>query len=173
MESLNAGVLVWAEGTDKAKGKSRLGLYQADEFAIYTTPPASANLHAALEVVKPKKIYVLGVAPKPEKPDEFLARLAGMAKFTINNRNGKVSISELASATAQRENAIRIGLEWLAAGGHISVSAEEEAVLLSTGNGQANQYVQKELYIAVKGILEETAAYREYFSRANLETIMG
>jgi hypothetical protein len=35
-----------------------------------------------------------------------------------------------------------------------------------------DQYLQKELYIAVKGILAETAAYREYFSRANLELVM-
>jgi len=64
-------------------------------------------------------------------------------------------------------------LEWLAAGGHIAVSDEGEAVLLSTGNGEANQYAQKELYVAVKGILAETAAYREYFSRANIEALMG
>jgi hypothetical protein len=95
-----------------------------------------------------------------------------MAKYAINNKGGKVSIKELAVATAQRESVIRIGLEWLAAGGHLSISGEGEAVLLSAGNGETNQYVQKELYVAVKGILEETAAYREYFSHANIESIM-
>ena len=30
---------IWAEGADKAKGKSRFELHPADEFAIYTTPP--------------------------------------------------------------------------------------------------------------------------------------
>jgi hypothetical protein len=54
----------------------------------------------------------------------------------------------------------------------VSVQSEEEAVLLSAGNGEPNQYLQKELYIAVKGILEETAAYRAHFTRASVETLL-
>jgi len=46
-------------------------------------------------------------------------------------------------------------------------------VLLSAGSGEANQYTQKELFIAIRGILEETAAYREYFSHASLDSILG
>jgi hypothetical protein len=128
-----------------------------------------------LEIVKPKKVYVLGVSPKPETTDEFLTRLAGMAKYVINNRSGRTSIKELAAAAAQRQSAVRIGLEWLAAGGHVTVIGEEDAdaVVLSAGRGEANQYLQKELYVAVRGILQETAAYREYFGRADLESIMG
>ena len=178
--NLEPSILSWAEGADKSKGISRFELYQAEEFAIYTTPPSPADLRAALEIVKPKKIYVFAVSPYPGNSfstsrltDEFLTRLAGMVKYVINNKGGRVSIQELASATAQREHAIRIGLEWLAAGGHVAVSGDADAVLLSSGNGETNQYVQKELYIAVKGILQETAAYRDYFSRANLQAIIG
>ena len=42
-EGLKVGMLIWAEGNDKAKGKSRFDLSEADEFAIYTTPPSSAE----------------------------------------------------------------------------------------------------------------------------------
>ncbi len=164
-------VLMWAEGSDKAKGKSRFELRPADELAIYTTPASPAELRAALEVVKPKIVHVFGVSPPKEKTDEFLARLAGMVKFAINNKSGRVSINELAIATAQRVSAVRIGLEWLAAGGHVTAVPEGEAVLLSAGSGETNQYLQKELYVAVKGILEETAAYREYFSSAKVESL--
>lgn len=164
-------LLVWAEGNDKSKGKSRFELYPAEEFVIYTTPPSPAELRAALEIVKPRIVHVFGVSPAKEKTDEFLARLAGMAKFAINNKSGKVSVNELAAATAQRVNAARIGLEWLSAGGHVTAVPAEEAVLLSAGNGEANQYLQKELYLALKGILEETSAYREHFSRAKIENL--
>ncbi|MEW6083985.1 MAG: single-stranded-DNA-specific exonuclease RecJ [Chloroflexota bacterium] len=164
-------VLVWAEGSDKAKGKSRFELHPADELAIYTTPPSPAELRAALEVVRPKIVHVLGVSPQKEKTDEFLARLAGMVKFAINKKGGIVSINELAIAAAQRVSAVRIGLEWLAAGGHVTTVPEGEAVRLSVGNGEANQYLQKELYVALKGILEETAAYRDYFSSAKAESL--
>ena len=179
IKDLKDSVLVWAEGADKAKGKNRFELYPADEFAIYTTPPSPADLRLALEIVNPKKIYLIGVSPAQENApsrvrmtDEFLSRLAGLAKYVINQRAGRVTVPELAAATSQRQSAVRIGLEWLAAGGHVSVQSEEEAVLLSAGNGEPNQYLQKELYIAVKGILEETAAYRAHFTRASVETLL-
>lgn len=164
-------VLTWAEGADKARGKSRVELHPSDQLAIYTTPPSPAELRAALDIVKPKIVHVFAVSPANEKTDEFLSRLAGMVKYAINNKGGRASVDELAVATAQRVNAVRIGLEWLAAGGHVTAVPEGEAVLLSAGNGEMNQYLQKELYVAVSGILEETSAYRAYFSRAKIESL--
>jgi hypothetical protein len=122
--------------------------------------------------VRPKKVYLFGVSPVPEKPDAFLTRLAGFAKYAINQKGGKVTAGELAVATGQREGAIRLGLEWLAAGGHVSIQREEDVLLLSSGNGESNQYLQRELYLAVKGILEETAAYRVHFQRAEAASFM-
>jgi single-stranded-DNA-specific exonuclease len=174
LESLQVEMLIWAEGADKTKGKSRFELHPADEFAIYTTPASSAELRAALEIVKPKKVFLFGVSPASEKVDSFLSRLAGFAKYVINQKGGRVTVAELAVATGQREGAIRLGLEWLAAGGHISIQrdASQEAILLSFGNAQSNQYLQRELYLAVKGILEETEAYRAHFQRADAGSLM-
>ena len=171
-ESLQAEMLVWAEGADKTRGRNRFELQPADELAIYTAPPSSAELRAALETVKPNKVYLFGVAPEPEKADAFLARMAGLAKYVINQKGGNVSVAELAVATGQREGAIRLGLEWLAAGGHISIQREDGSVHLSSGNSESNQYLQRELYTAVKGILEETAAYRAHFQRAEAESLI-
>ena len=50
--------------------------------------------------------------------------------------------------------------------------SEEDTILLSTGNGELNQYLQRELYLAVKGILEETAAYRAHFARASVDSLL-
>jgi hypothetical protein len=163
---------VWAEGPDKSKGISRFDLHLADELAIYTAPPSPVELQAALETVRPKKVYLFGVPPVTEKADAFLSRLAGFAKYVINQKGGKVTVRELAVATGQREGAIRLGLEWLAAGGHISIQRDEETVLLSPGNGDLNQYLQRELYVAVRGILQETASYRAHFQRAEAESLI-
>ena len=167
-------IQIWAEGADKAKGKGRFELHPSDEFAIYTTPPSPTELHAALEMVRPKKVYLFGVSPASEKADAFLSRLAGLAKYVINQKTGKVTVGELAVVTGQREGAIRLGLEWLAAGGHISIQrdASPETVLLSAGNGELNQYLQRELYLAVKGILEETEAYRAHFQRGDVDKLI-
>jgi hypothetical protein len=165
-------IQIWAEGTDKAKGQSRFDLHLADQLAIYTVPPSAADLRRVLEIVRPKKVYLFGVSPTSEKADAFLSRIAGLAKYVINQKSGNVSIAELAVATGQREGAIRLGLEWLAAGGHVSLQREDASVVLSQGNGESNQYLQRELYTAVKGILEETAAYREHFQRADAQSLM-
>jgi single-stranded-DNA-specific exonuclease len=171
LDKLPEGVLIWAEGKEKNKGKTRFQLRQANDFAILTTPPSPAELQAALEIVEPKIIYVVGRSPQPEKTDEFLARLAGMAKFAIHQRGGKVRVRELAAATAQREVTIRMGLEWLGAGGHIQAEKQADEMILSEGNGSPNPYLQRELYTAIKGLLEETAAYRDYFSKAKAEAL--
>jgi single-stranded-DNA-specific exonuclease len=163
-------VQAFVEGADRKKiaGADRYGLEKSGELAIYTTPPGPGELKALLEQVKPRKVYLVAQNPPEEKPDEFLSRLAGMTKFVLAKKKGEATIAELTAATAQRESTVRIGLEWLAAGGHIAVSpygedaGEDDAVLLSKGRGKRNQYVQKELYVAVKGLLEETAAYRNY-----------
>ena len=154
------GLQIWAEGTDKDKGKTRYQLQPASELVIYSTPASAQDLRAALEAVKPEKVHLVAVAPQQEKTDAFLSRLAGLAKFVINQREGKVTLLELAGVTAQREKAVQIGLGWLAAGGHISLESQNGTVLLSRGKGESNPYLQKELFVAIRAILEETAAYR-------------
>ena len=165
--------VIFAEGDDKKKvdGVDRFNLQPSDELAIYTAPPGPAEMKALIEMVKPQKIYLVAKNPPIEKTDEFLTRLTGMAKFVIAKKGGKTSVSELSAATAQRESTVRIGLEWLSAGGHVAIVGEEDAVSLSAGSGEGNQYVQKELYVAVKGLLEETAAYREHVQKANPESL--
>jgi len=157
-------VQTYAEGDDKKKiaGVDRFNLHPSDELVIFTTPPGPADLKSILEQVKPQKVYLIAQNPPVEKADEFLMRLAGMTKFVIAKKGGETSISALSAATAQREATVRIGLEWLAAGGHVTIAGEDDAVLLSHGSGEGNEYVRKELFVAVKGLLEETAAFLNY-----------
>lgn len=163
-KSVESGTLVWAEGSDKSKGKPRFELTQADEFAIYTTPPSPAELRKALKVVQPKTIYVFGVLPSEEKPEDFLNRLAGLCKFALHKKDGKTSIQELASAMASREIAIELGIQWLVANGGITAKVEGDLVVLFNEKGKKNLYLQAELFIALRGVLNETSAYRKYFA---------
>lgn len=169
--NLQPSTLIWAEGADKGVGNSRLELHQADEFSIYTTPPSPAELRKVLEVVKPKTVYVFAKIPVEEKPDDFLTHLAGLCKFVLNQRRGKTTIPELAAAMSARESAVEIGLEWLSATGQLSVAMEADEVALSRETQEKNPYLQAELFTALKGILNETSAYRKYFSSADLNKI--
>ncbi len=171
MLNLQPSTLIWAEGPDKAIGKSRLELQRADEFSIYTTPASPADLRKALEIVKPKTVYVFAAPPAEEKPDEFLAHLAGLCKFVLNQRKGKVTVSELAAAMTARQSAVQIGLEWLAATGQLTVAMEDDDVVLAKETQEKNPYLQAELFVALRGILNETSAYRKYFATADLNKI--
>jgi hypothetical protein len=146
---------------------NRLELTQADELTLFTTPPSPVELRKALDIVRPKIIYVFAKPPAEQKPDEFITYLAGLCKFVLNQRNGQTTVSELAAASAAREAAIELGLEWLAAGGQLTVSIEEDAVLLSKETQEKNSYLQAELFIALRGVLNETSAYRKYFATIN------
>ncbi|MDP1715314.1 MAG: single-stranded-DNA-specific exonuclease RecJ [Anaerolineales bacterium] len=170
-DTLEPNVLIWSEGSEKAKGKSRFELKKTDELAIYTTPPSPVELRKALEIVKPKTVYILAIPPTEEKPNDFLNRLTGLCKYALNQHRGKVTVHELAAAMASRESGIQIGLEWLAAGGQLTVEFEEDQISLSGEKQEKNPYLQAELFIALKGILNETSAYRKYFASADLKTL--
>lgn len=150
----------------------RFELRPADELSIYTTPASPADLRKALGIVKPKIVYVFAIPPAEEKPEEFLTHLAGLCKFTLNQRRGKVTVRELAAAMATRESAIQIGLEWMSAGGQLSVEFDEDQIVLFAEKQEKNPYLQAELFVALKGILNETAAYRKYFASADLKTLL-
>jgi single-stranded-DNA-specific exonuclease len=172
LESFNKETLIWAEGQQKEKGNSRFDLHQADEFAIYTTPPSPLELRMVLEIVQPKTVYVFAVPPAEEKPKEYLTRLAHLCKYAINQRGGKATLDELTAAMASREIAVQIGLEWLAAGGQLSVSIEEDFIVLWTATKEKNPYLQAELFTSLKGILAETSAYRKYLATVDWKIIL-
>ena len=173
LESLDSGTLIWAEGADRAKGKPRHELTQSDEFAIYTIPPSPSELQRALEIVKPKKVFIFALPTSEDNPQEFLNRLAGLCKYTINQRSGKAALLELSSAMASRKRAVEIGLGWLAAGGQLTVTIEEDQVTLSSEKTEENPCLQTEMLIALRGILHEISAYRKYFRSAeDLHTLL-
>ncbi|MFN8411413.1 MAG: single-stranded-DNA-specific exonuclease RecJ [Anaerolineales bacterium] len=166
-ESLSTNHLVWAEGNDKSKGIARFDLKPSNEFVIYTTPPSHIDLRTAMEIVKPQKIYIVAMPPAEEKPEDFLNRLAGLCKYALNKREGKATLHELTAAMASRENAIEIGLDWLAASGLLLVEVNDDDITLSTTKAEKNPYLQSELFLALRGILNEISAFRKFIATTN------
>ena len=141
-------------------------------LVIWTTPPSRAALAAALEVVKPEKVIVFAVAPGTDDLKVFLERLAGLVKFVRNQRAGQTSLAELAAATAQTESAVRLGLEWLAQRGQVRVSESGGQLTLTTG-GACDEQVAQMAAVQLSSNLEETAAFRQFFQKADLKAFFG
>jgi single-stranded-DNA-specific exonuclease len=169
-----SSIMVWAEGEQKKQvgGKDRNELASAQALVIWAIPPSPQELHLALEKVHPKTVYLMGASTPVETPETFITRLAGLLKTVINARGGRVTWSALAAATAQRNLTVRAGLEWLVAKGTIFIDMDKEDDLaLSNGASVKNSPVAADLWDEIKVLLAETAAYREYFKRAEKYTL--
>jgi single-stranded-DNA-specific exonuclease len=170
------GLQVFVEGKSEIAGKKRYELEKSGALAIYTSPPGQSELHAMLEKVKPEKIYLIGIDPPEFTPQDFLSHLAGLVKYTLAKKDGHTEISTLAAVTAQREATIRLGLEWLAAGGQVVVNVEGDEVNLmqnDEGGMQNFEHAQADLFLAIKGLLAETVAFREHFQDMDVAKTFG
>jgi single-stranded-DNA-specific exonuclease len=164
---------VWTEAAARRKidGQDRYELGPSKALVIWTAPPGRRELEEVLKKVKPETIYLLGIDPGMDDPQRFLERLAGLVKAGLSS-GGRVSLLTLAAATAQREAAVRLGLDWLVENGHVSIVADEgEEVVLAPGTGQPGADVRGAT-ARLRALLEETAAYRRYFSRAPADTLL-
>lgn len=155
---------IWAEGEHKklTGGKGRHELEPAETLVIWTTPPYGDVLRAVMEKVRPQKVIL--VCQEPEW--DFLTRLAGVVRFVLNRRGGRVSLDELAAATGERLAAIRLGLEYLSKRGQVSVQAGADGeIVLAASNARADESAAAQLKVQIKKMTAESAAYRRLFAK--------
>ncbi len=176
LESLmhQPSIMLWAEGQERkaVDGRDRHGLETAAALIFWTIPPSPDELRAVLAKVHPQTIYLFAVTDPVEGPDRFLGRLAGLLKYSINQRNGKVTYSELESATAQRAVTVRKGVSWLVSQGGIVVKLEQDNdLIVDIGSSQKDSAKGSQLWTEIQSLLAETAAYREYFKHADKDSL--
>jgi single-stranded-DNA-specific exonuclease len=180
-------VLVWSEGDTGVLGRDRYALGNVTEWsgalAIWSAPPGPRELREALLRLSPNTVCLVGVDPGLDQPQRFLMQLAKLVKRALRTEGGRVELSALAAATAQREETARTGIAWLAARGDIVVLEERDGELqLAPGEGDTaarrdrfDDRASPDLARTVsrlRSLLEETAAYRAYFLRADAETLI-
>jgi single-stranded-DNA-specific exonuclease len=172
-------VTVWAE----AQARDRLhegGIHSSDRFSleahkslvIWTVPAGGSELRAAIERVSPGIVHLFAVDPQLDKLGIFIERLIGLVKYALRSNQGLAKISTLAAATAQREATVRTGIEWLAVRGYLQAQFEEQDQLrFSAGSGSPVED-QSQLTEQLRSLLAETAAFRAYYSRADVELLL-
>jgi single-stranded-DNA-specific exonuclease len=173
------GVIVWAEGEARERLSAldipcadRSALAPASAMILWSAPPGRAELDAALETVKPQTVILFGLEPAPTAPEAFLKRIAGLAKYTIDQLGGEAPLTRLAAAAGQREATTRLGIRWLEERGLLRASEPQPGVLrLQTGLGVATG-VETTLFRQISRLLEETAAYQRYFQTADKDNLL-
>jgi single-stranded-DNA-specific exonuclease len=169
------GWQVWAEGDIRdlqdalppgaVRGHDQLERGQV--LVIATAPPTRAELTRALERVQPQQVILLNLETTNDQPDAFLKRLTGLARYTLKALDGQTSIAALAAATGQRQVTIRKGLEWLASRGHLTLAEPEPGQIHLSSGGVEDPNAQAQVEAGLKALLQETAAFRAYYRRAD------
>lgn len=156
---------LWVEGSEKKalSGRNRLELEAAEALVLWTTPPGPEELRAALKTVQPEKVIVFAIDPGADEFKPFLERLAGLVKYVLNQKAGQTRLAELAAATAQRESAVRLGLEWLAKRGQVTVAEHPGGQLALTAGGASDEKAVETVASQLLSSLKESAAYRKHF----------
>ena len=181
-----AQIQVWAEGEANFRLSQTLGgfvfdrewLSACETLVIWTTPPGWVELRQVITCCKPGRVVVFAVDPELDQAQAFLQRLAGLVKYVLSKQAGRASLTHLAAATAQKEAAVRLGLEWWAARGNISILNADEDIPPAVDLAQEGLRLRiapagaldlpqaADLLEQLQLVLAETHAYRAYFSRS-------
>jgi hypothetical protein len=164
-------LIVWGEvvSEDAVSAHRRDQLTQKPALLVWTTPPDAATWEHVLDTVQPKRAYLFGADPPTDAPEPFLKRLGGLVKYALREKNGMVSVAQLAALTAQREQTVRAGLAWLAAKGKITVTEGENNTLMLSSGGEATD--PNGAMARLKRLLEESTAYRRHWLRADVSAL--
>ncbi len=167
-------VSVWSEAGHRSDvdGHDRRALPPGWALAIWTTPPSPAVLNTVIEQVSPGVIYLFARDPGLDDPEQFLKRLAGLAKRALREADGVVSVAALEAATATTGTTVRAGISWLAARGDVRIAAEDGDEVRLTEGGESSAAEARECARLLRDLLRETAAYRAHFARADKDALL-
>jgi len=165
-------IQVWAEGPaaqEIAGARDRRCLEPGTDLVIWTIPPGPAELRAALDRVRPQWVHLLTEEASAQTPSDFLRGLARAVQYVLSHQRGHTSLVELAAMTAHREATVRQGLDLLAARGRLTCRESGGQLHIDASGGKpTGEGTSGDL----KRLLQETAAYRRYFTHASPKDLL-
>ncbi len=167
---------IWAEAEQKTllpNAVDRNHIQENDTLLIYTTPSDRVTLQEVLTQAQPKTILCYHMPPQAYTLNDFLNRLGGLLKNSLNTNQGQIDYDFLAAATAQSTAAIHHGLLWFQAKSIFNLISQEDHFFIERAtfpiqDPQAPQQLAKEL----NQILLETHKFRTYYQTANLDKLL-
>jgi single-stranded-DNA-specific exonuclease len=169
-----SGWILWreAEALKSEAGANRYQLTPHPILVIGSIPPGRQELAAAIETVAPRHIVLFGLHPSSDHPDAFFKRLAGLIQYTLRSRAGQVTLPELAAATGQREVTVQWGLDWMVARGYVTSIEKDAGIMLLSAGGIPDPDLLHKAERAIRALLEETAAFRDYYLKAEPSSLV-
>jgi hypothetical protein len=161
--------LLWAEGLDAEGGVSRLQLAPHETLIAAVPPPSPDVWQAALDLVQPQTLVMMGHLPPFDAPEALLRQLAGMLKYALN-RGGRAPVDRLAARTAHTEATIHAALAWLHAHTEFELTPLTPEVYAVGWRGARLEPAALGSMQRLSALIEETRAYRRYWLRMPMDS---
>ncbi|MHB0965365.1 MAG: single-stranded-DNA-specific exonuclease RecJ [Bellilinea sp.] len=161
--------VIWREGSanDEPKGLPRAHLVPAKILVIWNPPPGRSELKQAVDQVQPAVVALFAVQAASDDPQIFLTQMGGLVRHALRTRAGEIAIGQFAGLLNQREDTVRLGIRWLIARGFVrSIEMDDQSVVLAEA-GVPDMATASDLEKAIRIALEETAAFRSFYLRAD------
>lgn len=168
-------VLVWAEGEGPVgvETRTRCDLVPSPRLVVWTLPPGPRQFQAVLEQVEPEEVILFAHDPGLDEMTVFLHRLAGMIKFALARRDGKLELEAASARLAHRVSTLVAGLEYLATQGPIAiVERGDNSWKLARGTKHPVPEATDVARARLKALLDETSAYRDYIRNAPVSSLI-
>ncbi len=161
--------LTWSEVEQVDGAADRLGLKVTETFIVWTIPPSAEIWSAALATVNPDRLILFGMRSSRETTGNFLARLAALVKYAVNQRDGSARLEALAAAMGERERSVQVGLQVMRAMGkldyRVGAAGDYRLELADRAPSDQLKTLQKRLGL----LLRETRAYRNYWQTMKIQ----
>jgi len=166
--------LIWAENQPPRNQPycARTKLSGADVLIIWNIPPAQKVLSNIIKTVRPKEIHFFARPSDAATLQEFLKTLAGLVKFAVNQRAGKINLSQLASATVQTPDIVRLGLRWLQEKGLYSFTTLSGEDIQAQNGSRSNPGLIKQINARLQELWSEHKAYQHYYQTCDSNNII-
>ena len=165
---------IWGEGDLPAELPclGRHELQHTGKLIIWTAPPSQAVLREVLRSTKPKSIIVFGLNPHLDDFKLLMERLAGLSKYAVHHREGRVALDELAAACAADPQTVQTALRLWETLGKLTVDFDDELAIIKPVQSTPNQTNNDIIENNVKELLAESQAYRDVFIRGDIQLLI-
>lgn len=166
------GIEIFLEGflAVKFSRKDRFTIEKSKTLIIASAPPSQTILQEVIKRSKPETIILCAMGNPHDDLEAFLSELMGLVKYSLNNKNGRYDPSRFAAALSQRSDTIEKGMELLVNRG--SLSLDGETIKLNEKIAPLPKSIIEKSENALKKMVKETAAFRQYFQRVDPEALL-
>jgi single-stranded-DNA-specific exonuclease len=164
---------IWSEGRSdlEVAGRPRSKLETAATLVVWTAPADRKVLLDAIELVQPQRLIVVALEPDDNSFEKYVRHLAGLVKYALRTEAGRFDLLHAAESLGSLSLTVRIGIEYLAARGLITIgNAEGDTLLLAAATGGSGEVERRAEEL--QQLLLEAAAFRGFLKKCDLSKLV-